>query len=163
MTEYVFFYGHNPNEPYGCFSNFFPSNFTVNGIIYNCSEQYFMKMKQEMFDPNNHNLANKIMSTTNPFVIKKFGRQVNNYDDIKWNQERYKIMVDALTAKFSQNTNLKQILVNTGNKHLAETTKNDKIWAIGLDLNDPKRFDETQWKGQNLLGKALMDVRKIIL
>lgn len=159
MTEYIFFYGHNPNEPYGCFSNFYPSNFTVDGKNYTCSEQYFMKKKQELFDPTNEQLANKIMETTNPASIKKFGRQVKNYNDTIWNTNRYQIMVDALKAKFNQNPNLKQILMSTGNKQLAETTSRDKIWAIGLDMNDPKRFDETQWKGQNLLGKALMEAR----
>ncbi len=159
MTEYLFFYGHKSTERFGCFSNFFSSNFTVDGKNYNCSEQYFMKKKQEMFDPTNNELANNIMNTTSPFDIKKFGRQVKNYNDDRWNQARYEIMVEALVAKFSQNPELSKILLSTGNKKVCETTSKDVIWAIGLDMDDPNRFDETKWKGQNLLGKALMEVR----
>lgn len=157
--NYVFFYGHTEGRPFACFSNFYPSKFTADGKNFNCSEQYFMKKKQEMFDPTNVQLANAIMAETSPAKIKAFGRQVKNYDETKWNQERYRVMKEALMYKFGQNQNMKQILMSTGNKILCECTNLDKIWASGLHITDPDRFDETKWKGQNLLGKALMEVR----
>ena len=38
--------------------------------------------------------------------------------------------------------------------------KEVKQWGIGLSMNDPDRFDMNKWKGQNLLGYALMMIRK---
>lgn len=46
--------------------------------------------------------------------------------------------------------------------YLAEDLK-DKIWGIGLSMDDPDRFDPSKWKGQNLLGYALMMVRDKLL
>ena len=45
---------------------------------------------------------------------------------------------------------------------LVECAVKDRIWGIGLSMKDSKRLDMTQWKGQNLLGYALMEVRKRI-
>jgi len=58
---------------YRFMSNFYPSKFKENNIEYNCSEQYFMKKKQEIFDPTNIILANNILNNTNPKEIKKYG------------------------------------------------------------------------------------------
>ena len=49
---------------------------------------------------------------------------------------------------------------STGTAILAECAVKDRIWGIGLSMKDLKRFDITQWRGQNLLGYALMEVRK---
>ena len=62
-------------------------------------------------------------------------------------------------AKFSQNPNLKEFLLSTGDALIAEASPYDKIWGIGLDRNTALRGTVEQWKGENLLGCALMDVR----
>ena len=64
--------------------------------------------------------------------------------------------------KFSQNEIFKQKLLETGNRILVEASPVDKIWGVGLDENDENILDESKWKGQNLLGKALMEVRKML-
>ena len=69
------------------------------------------------------------------------------------------IVYEGLYAKFSQNEDLKKQLLATGNSTLAECAVQDKIWGIGLSMHDSKRFDRANWKGQNLLGYALMMVR----
>ena len=47
----------------------------------------------------------------------------------------------------------------TGKNILAECAVKDRVWGIGLSMSDPDRFDLSKWKGQNLLGYALMMVR----
>ena len=137
---------------YACFSNFYPVTFKDdNGNIYYNSEQYFMKKKQERFDPNNINLANKIMSSKNPYDIKCLGRQVKNFNEKIWNECRYDIMKEALFLKFSQNKDICKILLNTGNSYLVENSPTDYVWGCGKDNT-----------GMNLLGHALMDIRKKI-
>lgn len=55
---------------------------------------------------------------------------------------------------------LKEQLKETKDAILAECAVKDWIWGIGLSMNDPKRLDMNQWKGQNLLGYTLMMVRE---
>ena len=73
-----------------------------------------------------------------------------------------KLFFDAVMAKFSQNADLKQLLLNTGDAILAECAVKDLIWGIGLSMKDPNRFDMNKWRGENLLGKVLMKVREIL-
>ena len=40
-----------------------------------------------------------------------------------------------------------------------EASPYDTIWGIGLAAEDPRAKDPSQWRGQNLLGFALMEVR----
>ena len=69
------------------------------------------------------------------------------------------MVYEGLLAKFSQNEKLQEWLKATGNAVLAECAVKDCIWGIGLSMNDPDRFERAKWKGQNLLGYALMMVR----
>ena len=64
--------------------------------------------------------------------------------------------------KFMQNKDLCKLLKSTDNAILAECAVKDKIWGIGLSMRDEDRLYPVRWRGQNLLGKVLMDVRKSI-
>ena len=155
-NDEIYFYGHT-NGTYACFSNFYPSNFTENNIIFNCSEQYFMYQKCLLFDKDNNDLIGKILSSTNPTMIKALGRKINNFDENIWKNNRENIMYNAIMLKFSQNNYIKQILLNSQPKILYEASKNDKIWGIGFysknALENKNNF------GLNLLGKCLMKAR----
>ena len=71
------------------------------------------------------------------------------------------VVLRGLMAKFSQNEDLKQKLLDTGDAYLVECAGSDKIWACGIRLNDDKRFDAANWTGDNILGFALMEVREM--
>lgn len=62
-------------------------------------------------------------------------------------------------AKFSQNPTLKEFLLSTGDSILAEASPYDSIWGIGLGWEDAEKGGVAQWRGENLLGCALMEVR----
>ena len=66
---------------------------------------------------------------------------------------------EGLIEKFAQNEEISKALAATENAILAECAVKDRIWGIGLSMNDPRRFDLAEWKGKNLLGYALMMVR----
>tara|TARA_B100001964_G_C13997295_1_gene493344 strand:+ start:259 stop:741 length:483 start_codon:yes stop_codon:yes gene_type:complete len=157
MTKVIYFYGHIEHYTYACFSNFYPSQFTdVDNIIYHCSEQYLMAYKA--FIMNDLNTMEKIMQTYNPYQCKKLGRQVKNWNQELWDQNKCDIMFDALYYKFSQNDDIRQKLLSTGNSTLAEASPRDRIWGIGLNISDAQSGKD--WRGQNLLGKTLMRVRE---
>ena len=62
--------------------------------------------------------------------------------------------------KFSQDEDLKAYLLTTNNRILVEASPPDGIWGIGLAQNDERAMHPPQWKGRNLLGFGLMEVRK---
>ena len=100
-----------------------------------------------------------MLETDDVAEIKALGRGVLGYDDHYWNGMRQVIVYEGLVAKFSQNKDLKERLLDTGNGMLAECAVKDRIWGIGLSMTDPDRHDMLKWRGQNLLGYALMMVR----
>ncbi len=148
---------HNPDEEYGYLGNWYLSRFKVDGIVFSSVEQFMMYRKAICFHDNN--IANKILETDDAGSIKDLGRRVSGYNDNYWNGVRQLVVYEGLLAKFSQNDKLKVQLMATESAVLAECAVKDRIWGIGLSMNDPDRFDRMKWKGQNLLGYALMMAR----
>jgi ribA/ribD-fused uncharacterized protein len=149
---------HNPNEENGYLSNWYLSPFTVEKKTFSSVEQFMMYRKAICFGDTA--VAKNILSTDDAFQIKALGRQVTNYDEHIWNGIRQIVVYEGLLAKFSQNEDLKDKLKSTGEAILAECAVKDQIWGIGLSMTDPNRLDLSKWRGQNLLGYALMMVRE---
>lgn len=148
---------HNPNEENGYLSNWYPSQFQINGIEFSSMEQYMMYKKATCFRDND--IAKRILNSTDVAYIKALGRQVKNYNDSYWSGIRQIVVYEGLLAKFTQNEDLKKMLIGTENNILAECAVKDRIWGIGLSMKAPERFEPEKWQGQNLLGYTLMMVR----
>lgn len=154
--DYVFFWS-------GPFSNWHPSKFSMKNsklqvIKFNRAEQAMMYFKAELF--GDEDSMGKIMRTNDPSLQKKIGRAVANYDEEVWKEKRYNIVFQLLVEKFKQNSDLKSILLNTGDKCIVECSPYDKIWGIGMGVDQyPEILDKSNWKGENLLGEILMNVR----
>ena len=149
---------HNPDEENGYLSNWYLSDFKIDSIKFSSMEQYMMYKKAIVF--NDNKIAKAILETTDVSKIKALGRQASNYNDTHWNGVRQIIIYKGLLEKFSRNEDLKKRLLNTGNDILAECAVQDKIWGIGLSMKDVNRWDMEKWRGENLLGFALMLVRE---
>lgn len=149
---------HNPNENNGYLSNWYLSKFTVDNVTFSSMEQYMMYKKAVCF--RDKDTADRILATNDVAEIKALGRLVADYNESYWNGVRQIVVFEGLIAKFSQNEDLKKLLKATENAILAECAVKDKIWGIGLSMKDPERFEIDKWKGQNLLGYALMMVRE---
>ena len=148
---------HNPNEENGYLSNWYPASFKVDETTFSSMEQFMMYRKALCF--HDSDVAGKILDTDDAARVKELGRQVSDYDDNYWNGVRQIIVYEGLLAKFSQNEELRRRLKDTGDALLAECAVKDCVWGIGLSMNDVNRFDRSKWRGQNLLGYALMMVR----
>ena len=116
-----------------------------------------MHQKALLFD--DRETAVKIMDTVDPAEIKALGRQVKNFDSAVWRGRAQIIVYRGLMAKFESNALLVEKLIGTGDALLVECARGDRLWACGLAMDDPARFDLDRWKGRNLLGFALMEVR----
>lgn len=91
--------------------------------------------------------------------IKKLGREVKNYDDAIWSEKRFNVVSVANREKFTQNEDLYKVLMATTGTTLVEASPYDKIWGIGLGEGDPNIKDRNKWKGLNLLGQVLTNLR----
>ncbi|RZJ56114.1 MAG: NADAR family protein [Flavobacterium sp.] len=160
-NKFLFFWGHQPNKDGSvsktCFSQWWLSSFEVNGITYKTAEHWMMAKKAELF--NDQKVLEKIIQSKTPAEAKKLGREVKNYVDTIWLENRFEIVKEGNLLKFSQNKDLKEFLINTNERILVEASPVDPIWGIGMasdhkDVNNPEK-----WKGLNLLGFALMEVR----
>jgi ribA/ribD-fused uncharacterized protein len=153
MTDtHVFFWGSE-------FSNWHDCKFEYLGNPFSNSEQAFMSRKAAYFE-DWEGFEKILKYGHNPSVAKKLGREVKNFNAQEWMEVCFKEMVDVNLAKYSQNPGLKDLLLSTGEKTIVEASPYDKIWGIGLYWNNDDCLDETKWRGMNLLGKALMEVRK---
>ena len=96
-----------------------------------------------------------------PHTIKKLGRRVSPWDEPRWVAVREAVVAHGNYLKFSQDRWLLAKLLGTGSLTLVEAAGNDKIWGIGVNVQDAA--NGATWNGLNLLGKALETVREALL
>lgn len=154
--NFVFFF-----TKYSVFSNFYqPASFVLNGVKFNCSEQCFMAAKAYTF--NDLLIYQQIMEANDPKEQKRLGRLIKGFDVELWNRISYNAMFRACMAKFSQNSQFKQMLLETGDKCLVEASPYDGVWGIKLGIDNPDIFDRSKWQGLNRLGNVLNEVRNCL-
>ena len=147
-------------------SNWHPAEFDIEVNEVQChfynAEQYFMYMKAIVF--GDEEIAKQILEDGDPKKVKALGRKVQNYDEAVWNEKRYQIMLRANVAKFSQNEDLKQLLLSPEyeGRGFVEASPYDKVWGVRMYESSADIDDETKWKGLNLLGKVLDETRRIV-
>jgi ribA/ribD-fused uncharacterized protein len=160
--DFIFFWGHHRTNGInkGCFSQWWPCNFVINEISYNSAEQYMMAEKARLF--KDEETLKQILIAKEPNICKFLGRQVKNFIPEIWDEHCYNIVLKGNIAKFSQNKDLKNELLATENKILVEASPYDCVWGIGLKQDCPDCNNPAKWKGTNLLGFALTEVKDII-
>ena len=144
-------------QPPSVFSQWTLSPFTVDLVEYSCAEQFMMASEARLFGDDS--TLSAILATDDLREHKRLGRQVRHFDHDTWLQERGKIAFRGNLAKFSQNENLRLVLLHTGERRLAEASPYDNIWGIGLRASDYRAFSPNTWRGSNLLGQTLEHVR----
>jgi ribA/ribD-fused uncharacterized protein len=156
------FYGHTP-RPDGAlsdavFSQWWRSAFEVQGVRYACAEQFMMAEKARLFG-DAETLA-RILAEPEPARVKALGREVRGYDDAAWAARRFDAVTEGSCAKFSATPELRAYLLATGDAVLVEAAPRDQIWGIGFGRESPLVSQPAKWRGQNLLGFALMRARE---
>ncbi len=163
VIKYVFFWGHTPNKDGSigktCFSQWWLEGFEVDGDIYRSAEHWMMVGKAKLFDPD---MVSTILEAQSPAEAKKLGRKVRNFNPEIWGEKKFEIVKQGNIHKFSQNEELKEFLLNTGDRVLVEASPYDRIWGIGMSQSNDKSKHPPQWRGQNLLGFALMEARDFL-
>ncbi len=153
--QFVLFW--KPPNPFGQWTD---SSFEVDGKSYSCAEQFMMAGKARLFGDTE--IEEQILKTDNPRDHKRLGKKVAGFEEDRWVAERTRIVFRGNVAKFSQNEDLRTLLLDTGDRRMVEASPLDKIWGIGLAADNPLAYNEEQWAGLNLLGNVLEEVRSHI-
>lgn len=159
--DFCFFWGHRPSKDgsitKSCLSQWWMEDFWAIDSTYLCMEQYMMANKALLF--GDEEIKNKIIECNEPQQIKELGRKVQGFDQDIWDRFKYSIVLNGNWLKFSQNRDLREYLISTGGSILVEASPYDNIWGIGFSADSPEAMNPFKWRGKNLLGFALMEVR----
>jgi ribA/ribD-fused uncharacterized protein len=159
--EFLFFWGHRPSKnrriTAACLSQWWQASFEVGGTHYATSEHWMMAEKARLFQDDE--TMSRILNATSPEDAKKLGRQVRRFDETVWNRERLRVVEEGNFQKFKQNDLLRDFLISTADLVLVEASPVDRVWGIGLAENDQRASNPLLWRGENLLGFCLMQVR----
>ena len=101
-----------------------------------------------------------VLAARHPDEAKRLGRQIPGFDEAVWQAARFTIVVQGNAAKFDQHPPLREFLQASGTRVLVEASPVDAIWGIGLGQDHPDAANPAAWPGLNLLGFALMEVRR---
>lgn len=159
--KWLFFWGHS--APPGvitkaCLSQWYPAPFDVVSVRYSTAEHWMMAEKARLFGDSN--ALHRILSAEHPGEAKRVGREVRGFDETVWTAARYRIVVEGNVHKFSVHSELRSFLLTTGDRILVEASPIDRVWGVGLAADDQRVTDPGLWRGLNLLGFALMEVRE---
>jgi len=142
--ERISFY--NKHEPYYEFTNFSPHDVVYAGKRYPTSEHLFQSFK---FLDSQPAIAEHIRKCGDrPSAVFDEAHRHQKWVRSDWRQVNVEKMEATLRLKFTQHTDLKALLLGTGNAELVENSPKDFFWGIGADGS-----------GRNELGKALERVR----
>ena len=140
-SEDVRFY--HSDQPSGYLSNFSKHSIFVDGIIWDTVEHYYQANKFADIA-----LKNRIRQAASPTLAKSLAKENKSKQIENWDTQKEKIMLTALSAKFSQHPELRELLTQTGQRRIVESTSSDIYWGESKD-----------GVGKNRLGNLLMELR----
>jgi len=156
-TDTIYFW-KTGEHPYGAFSNWAATPFEAEGWKFATAEHYIMWRKATLFGDDH--TAHRVLLAATPIEAKAFGRRVRGFDDDVWRMRRDGIAHDALLHKFTSSRQLCDLLLGTGGAVIAEASPVDTVWGIGIDAEAAR--SGVAWRGENVLGRALMRVRGVL-
>lgn len=137
------------------FSNWFNCDMKYKGHNFHSVEQAYQYAKAIQF--NDNSTALKLQYAQTPSDAKQLGWKVSGFKKAEWENIQDGVMKELLMLKFSDPV-LARELRSTGTKVLVEAGL-DEHYAAGLRFTSKSILVSAEWKGENMLGKLLCDVR----
>jgi ribA/ribD-fused uncharacterized protein len=159
--KYLFFWGHRPS-PDGvitksCLSQWWLADFVVNGLTYRSAEHWMMTEKARLF--NDQGTLARILAAPSPAEAKKTGPRDSRFRTRRLGKAQVRHRGDWQLAQVWSAPGPGPVLLATHDRVLVEASPVDTIWGIGLAADAADAANPARWRGPNLLGFALMEVR----
>ena len=107
QPRYLLFWGHQPAPSggigKGCLSQWWPAAFTVDGVTYPSAEHFMMAGKALLF--GDAETAERIRAAPHPGAAEALGRQVRGFDEQRWAERRFDLVITGNLAEFGQHRN----------------------------------------------------------
>jgi ribA/ribD-fused uncharacterized protein len=156
--EPILFSGSDESQgTYRDFSTMSDHAVEIEGTKYPSVEHYYQAMKAVEFKDNE--ILKKIMKTKTSKAVKALGNKVKDFNEETWNEKRDEVMRKGVRAKFVQHPELRETLLETGDTQIGFADARDLYWSIGTSMGLEKAKSPSKWRGQNKLGKMLMELR----
>lgn len=136
-------YFYSTNDHYGEFSNFARYGIELDGLWWPTTEHYFQAQKFE-----DATYRERIRAAATPKRAAELGRSRELPLRSDWESIKDDVMYRAVLQKFQMHSQLRELLLATGDEELVENAPGDYYWGCGKDGS-----------GQNKLGYTLMRVR----
>ncbi len=129
----------------------------IEGITFPTVEHYYQWAKAKQF--GDAGAQAKILKTSSAKTVKTIGKKVTPFDAGQWDERKDQVMRTAVKAKLMQHPEILKKLRDTGDTLIGEADPRDKYWGIGTSADTSFAKNPERWKGQNKLGKILMELR----
>lgn len=162
-TPIVILFADPSTNDYGFLSLKWTVELEFNGTMYNSAQQALAAELAKGF--NDQTGLQKIMLAESPDEIDYKLENVPGEAEVnetKWNDLTKQLIYDINIAKFNQYPELTARLLETKTAMLGAYIPNDNLIGIGISIDNVQSKDPVNWTGQNILGKALMDIRQKI-
>ena len=137
--------------------NFHPSEFTIHDTTFHSGEQFIQYTKAQFFKDTK--TSDSILASTSPGECKAKAVNIAGFSKKKWDRAAKELCTPGIEAKFYQNEDLMNALVNqTLNKTIREATS-DEVWGSGIPLHNDDCLTVQKWTSQGILGEILQELR----
>jgi ribA/ribD-fused uncharacterized protein len=146
----IWFYRAN-ERPYGAFSNLFRRPIAFEGATFATAEHAYQAGKARRPE-----VREWLMSAPSPALLAMAAHGLYQWDITpSWSRIKFDRMRAVLNAKFTQHSDLRDLLVSTGSARLVESATVDN--AVN------RLWGEVNGVGKNMLGTLLMELRSELL
>lgn len=160
ITPVVLFEDPETND-YGFLSLKWVVEVEFNSTNYHSAQQAIYAEIAKAFN-DEENLKMIMLAETPDEVQYELSDVPGDSNEAKWNDLTKQFIYDVNIAKFNQYPELAARLLETKNAVLGAYIPNDTLIGIGISLDNFQSKNPINWTGQNILGKALMDIREKI-
>ena len=103
------------------------------------------------FHETTPDIAEQIAAAPSPWAVFQISRANKQHTPPDWDDQKLTVMTEVVRAKLEQNEDVRERLITTGNRIIAENSPWDDFWGLRPDGN-----------GQNHLGNIWMRLRQEI-
>ena len=147
MIDEIRFYRAS-EKPYGAFSNLYRRPIEFEGEVFATSEHAYQAGKARKPE-----VRKWLLAAPSPALLAMAAHGLYYWDIAPgWSKTKFDRMREVLRAKFTQHSDLQDLLLSTGEARLVESA------TVDNEVN--RLWGEVNGSGRNMLGILLMEIRE---